>query len=192
MTKRANRIMGASTRPRSGSPLDGRGPGTCDASATSTNKANQIFDEELTRPAIESGARRRNGRQGASNRKGRAVDRYWTVPQLAELLLVCDQTVRRWIQREQLVAHEFVGAIRIAEHDVCNFIEQARRGGTARVHPCDDSFYTAADVAEILNLCLRTIRRHIDAKALIKHDFHGTIRISESDLHDYCARSRRK
>ena len=90
------------------------------------------------------------------------------------------------------MAHEFGGAIRIAEHDVCNFITQARRGETSVVHPCDDSFYTAAEVAEILNVCLRTIRRHIKSGTIVVHDFDGIIRISESDLHDYCVRSRRK
>ena len=192
MKKRANRVAGASSPPQSGSPLAGCGPGACDACATPADPGNQISAEGLLQPAVGSRTRERNAALGASHRKSRAVDRYWTVPHLAELLLVCDQTVRRWIQRKQLSAHEFGGAIRIAEHDVCNFITQARRGGTPLVHPCDDSFYTAADVADLLNLCLRTIRRHIESDALIAHDFDGTIRISESDLHDYCVRSRRK
>jgi len=45
-------------------------------------------------------------------------------------------------------------------------------------------------VAEIVNVCVRAVRRRIDAGFLVAHDFGGIIRIAESDLSHFVERSR--
>jgi len=52
---------------------------------------------------------------------------FYTIAEVAEILNVCDRTVRRWIDREKLVAHDLEGPIRIAESDLAAFIAHHRR-----------------------------------------------------------------
>ena len=56
--------------------------------------------------------------------------RFFTVGELARLLIVCDKTVRRWIQDGLLPAHQPRGSggqIRIAENDLVAFFLRSRR-----------------------------------------------------------------
>jgi excisionase family DNA binding protein len=129
---------------------------------------------------------------GIPDRRSAAVERFVTVATAAELLAVCDKTVRRWLQTEKLASHKFGGLIRVAEGDLRAFIVRARRAGMPTLDPIRDSFYTAEHVAEALGVSLRTVRRRIDFEVLVAYDFFGLIRIAESDLRDYCDRSRRE
>ena len=52
------------------------------------------------------------------------------------------------------------------------------------------NFYTIAEVAELLDVCTRTVRRWIDDQLLIKHEFGATVRIAESDLKAFIAEHR--
>ena len=56
--------------------------------------------------------------------------------------------------------------------------------------PADEKFFTVDEVAEILNVCTRTVRRWIERKKLIAHDLEGIIRIAESNLRNFIARRR--
>jgi excisionase family DNA binding protein len=113
---------------------------------------------------------------------------------VAELLGTSERTVRRWIDGKKLKSHQFGGASRIASADLIVFIERARQGGAplpAR-NALEDTFYIVEAIAEILNVCIRTVRRYIKSKALIVHKFGRPIRIAQSDLQDFVDRSRRE
>jgi excisionase family DNA binding protein len=62
---------------------------------------------------------------------------------------------------------------------------RTRRDGANRTR-----FFTIANVAESLSVSTRTVRRWIDAGALIAHRFNGVLRISDADLHAFLARHR--
>ena len=68
-----------------------------------------------------------------------------------------------------------------------------KREHAAAGHPgsLDAEFFSAEQVATILNVCERTVRRWIDSGKLIAHDFEGIIRISDNDLQGFVARRRR-
>jgi excisionase family DNA binding protein len=51
---------------------------------------------------------------------------FYTVNEVADMLAVSPRTVRRWIKNDQLVAHGFGGAVRIAEADLKVFIATHR------------------------------------------------------------------
>jgi len=51
-------------------------------------------------------------------------------------------------------------------------------------------FFTIAEVAEILELSTRSVRRLIEKKKLVAHYFGRAVRIAESDLNDFIARHR--
>lgn len=123
---------------------------------------------------------------------GRAVDRFVTITAVANLLGVCERTVRRWIDRKELSKHGFGSITRIGEGDLQIFVDRARRGPAAphTVRALDDEFYTAQQVAELLDVCLRTVRRLIDDELLVAHDFCGVIRIARADLQSFFSRSR--
>jgi excisionase family DNA binding protein len=53
------------------------------------------------------------------------------------------------------------------------------------------SFYTIAEVAEIVGVCTRTVRRWIDAGHLSAHRFGSAVRIAEDDLRAFLAMHRR-
>ncbi len=51
-------------------------------------------------------------------------------------------------------------------------------------------FFTLGEVAEILNVCTRTVRRWIKSGELPVHRFGTAVRIAESDLKGFIARHR--
>ena len=123
-----------------------------------------------------------------------AAPKFFTVAAAAGLLLVSDRTVRRWIDDKKLKSHQFGGATRVASADLIGVIERARRGGVplrAR-NPLEDTFHKVEDVAEILNVCIGTVRRHVKSKALIAHKFDRLVRIADTDLQDFIDRGRRE
>ena len=50
-------------------------------------------------------------------RAGEAI-KFFTIDEVAEMLSVSTRTVRRWIDRGDLVAHRFSAAVRISEADL--------------------------------------------------------------------------
>ena len=125
--------------------------------------------------------------------KHSADDKFFTFPDVAELLVVSDRTVRRWVKGKKLVAHQFGGATRISAIELSGFITRARRGPTAPLQPRNplaDQFYTAEDIAEILNVSKRTVFRYVRSNMLIAHKFGRATRIADSDLRDFIERSR--
>jgi excisionase family DNA binding protein len=119
---------------------------------------------------------------------------FLNVREVAELLRVSDRTVSRWVKGKKLVAHQFGGATRISAIELSGFITRAHRGPAAPLQPRNplaDQFYTAEDVAEILNVSKRTVCRYIKSKMLIVHKFGRPTRIADSDLRDFIDRSRR-
>jgi len=67
----------------------------------------------------------------------------------------------------------------------------ARSGATkiapSRAHRNDIKFYTVGEVAEMLHVAARTVRRWIDGGELVVHRFHRAVRIAESDLRAFLA-----
>jgi excisionase family DNA binding protein len=51
-------------------------------------------------------------------------------------------------------------------------------------------FFTIVQIAELLEVSTRTVRRWIDANLLAAHRFGGAIRIAEPDLRAFLARHR--
>jgi excisionase family DNA binding protein len=58
---------------------------------------------------------------------------------------------------------------------------RARRGPEAI------KFFTIAEVAGCLNVSTRTVRRWIDRRILVAHQFGGSVRIAEADLNLFLA-----
>jgi excisionase family DNA binding protein len=54
------------------------------------------------------------------------MTKFFTINEVAELLVVSPRTVRRWIKGGDLVAHRFGTAVRIAESDLKAFIAHRR------------------------------------------------------------------
>ena len=125
--------------------------------------------------------------------RGPSAPEFFTATDVANLLVTCERTVRRWIDLKKLIAHRFGSATRIASEELADFIVRARSGPMPLqpLGPLDGSFYTAGQVAEILNVCIRTVRRRIKGKALIAHQFGRLVRIGTDDLQDFMSRSRR-
>jgi len=119
--------------------------------------------------------------------------KFYTLTDVAKLLLVSDRTVGRWVECKKLVTHRFGGATRISTIEFNSFIMRARRGGTPPQprNSIDKDFYTVEMVAEILNVCSRTVRRHIKSGALTVYRFGRVVRVADSDLHDFIDGSRR-
>ena len=53
-----------------------------------------------------------------------------------------------------------------------------------------EKFYTACDVAELLEVSLRSVRRWIEAGELAAHRFGAAVRIADADLKEFVARRR--
>ena len=53
---------------------------------------------------------------------------FFTIAQVADRLQVSPRTVRRWIANQDLVAHHFGTAVRIADRDLTAFIALRRAG----------------------------------------------------------------
>lgn len=132
---------------------------------------------------LSSAGRRASGRKNAARK-------FVTGARVAELLLICDRTVRRWIRGQKIKSYQFGSARRIDVADLIAFVEQARAGAASlrTQDPLEDTFYTAKNIAEMLDVCVRTVRRRIKSGVLVAHDFHGIIRISDSDLRDFIDR----
>jgi len=77
------------------------------------------------RPAAPSGSA--HPRRSERHASEPAHERFFRIEDVAELLDVCTRTVRRFIARKELPAHDFGGAVRIAESDFKAFIERHRR-----------------------------------------------------------------
>jgi excisionase family DNA binding protein len=60
-----------------------------------------------------------------------------------------------------------------------------RRGTRDRRHPIQ--FFTIAEVAEMLRVCTRTVRRWTDSRQLVAHRPGGVVRIAENDLRAFLA-----
>jgi len=156
----------------------------------------QNYDDEQSHPApaakacglkanrddeLVSSARRK--------RKARAEDgKFYTFAEVGERLAVSDRTVHRWVERKNLVAHRFGGALRISSIELASFVTHARRGATPLQHnTLGERFCTTEDVAEILNVCVRTVRRRIRDGELVAHHFGRIVRIAGSDLNAFIA-----
>jgi len=50
----------------------------------------------------------------------------FTIEEIAECIGVCDRTVRRWIDKELLIAHRFNGLVRISEANFQAFLAAHR------------------------------------------------------------------
>ena len=59
-------------------------------------------------------------------RRHRDNIKFFTIHEVAECLNVSTRTVRRWIERGELVAHRFGATVRIAEPDLRGFLAQHR------------------------------------------------------------------
>ena len=64
----------------------------------------------------------------------------------------------------------------------------ARAGG--RKSPDVPKFFTIGQVAELLEVSTRTVRRWIDAGLLVAHRFRGVVRIAAHDLRAFLAQHR--
>jgi len=64
--------------------------------------------------------------------RGRQYDadqvKFFTIAEVAERLHVCTRTVRRWIERGDLIAHRWPGVVRISEADFRAFLALHREG----------------------------------------------------------------
>ena len=98
--------------------------------------------------------------------------RFFIISQVSERLRTCDRTVCRWIARKELIVHHFGGATRIASEDLVDFITRARRGPVPLqpVNPLEQKFYAADEIANLLRVCVRTVRRHIESERLATHN----------------------
>jgi excisionase family DNA binding protein len=59
----------------------------------------------------------------------RTADRLWRVPEIAERADVAERTVRRWIDRGELLVHRLGRTVRISEADFAAFLARHRSGG---------------------------------------------------------------
>ncbi len=56
----------------------------------------------------------------------RPTTRFYTVAQVADLLVVSTRSVRRWIATGELLAHKFRRQVRVAEIDLLAFLQRHR------------------------------------------------------------------
>ncbi len=54
------------------------------------------------------------------------ITRFYTVAEVADLLVVSTRSVRRWIARGELLAHKFGRQVRISEIDLRAFVQGGR------------------------------------------------------------------
>ena len=55
-----------------------------------------------------------------------SATKLFTIKEIAECVGVCDRTIRRWIEKGLLVAHDFNGLVRISEADFQAFLAAHR------------------------------------------------------------------
>ena len=156
----------------------------------------QNYEDEQSRPlfaakASGSKANRDDELVSSARRKRKSVPadgKFYTLAEIGDRLAVSDRTVHRWVGGKNIVAHRFGGATRISAIELTRFITRARRGATPLQHnPLEESFCTTGDVAEILNVCERTVRRRIRDGELVAHHFGRIVRIGGSDLNAFIA-----
>jgi excisionase family DNA binding protein len=91
-------------------------------------------DQANAAPSSES---RRTGEPGTrasapartnAHRREREAIKFFTIAEVAEKLSVSTRTVRRWIERGELVAHHFGAAVRISDADLRAFSALHRDG----------------------------------------------------------------
>jgi excisionase family DNA binding protein len=58
--------------------------------------------------------------------RSKSPAKLFTIGEIAECVGVCDRTVRRWIGKELLIAHDFNGLVRISEADFQAFLAAHR------------------------------------------------------------------
>jgi len=56
----------------------------------------------------------------------KSMTRFYTVAEVADLLVVSTRSIRRWIARGELLAHKFGRQVRISEIDLRAFVERRR------------------------------------------------------------------
>ncbi len=56
----------------------------------------------------------------------KSMTRFYTVAEVADLLVVSTRSVRRWIAERQLLAHKFGRQVRISEIDLRAFVDRRR------------------------------------------------------------------
>jgi excisionase family DNA binding protein len=56
----------------------------------------------------------------------KSMTRFYTVAEVADLLVVSTRSVRRWIARGELLAHKFGRQVRISEIDLRAFVQGGR------------------------------------------------------------------
>ena len=54
--------------------------------------------------------------------------RFYSLREVADMLSVSDRTVRRWLERGELVGHRFGHQLRIAPADLDTFVKLHREG----------------------------------------------------------------
>jgi excisionase family DNA binding protein len=56
----------------------------------------------------------------------KSMTRFYTIAQVADLLVVSTRSVRRWIAAGELLAHKFGRQVRISEIELRGFVECRR------------------------------------------------------------------
>jgi excisionase family DNA binding protein len=69
-------------------------------------------------------------------------------------------------------------------------VSASGRSGNRARHP-KIQFFKISEVAEMLRVSTRTVRRWIDSEKLVAHTFGGVVRIAEPDLRAFLALHRR-
>jgi excisionase family DNA binding protein len=54
------------------------------------------------------------------------LEKLFTIEETAQCIGVCTRTVRRWIEKDLLIAHRFNGLVRISEADFKSFLATHR------------------------------------------------------------------
>jgi excisionase family DNA binding protein len=72
--------------------------------------------------------RSNDGRTNHGQHRKRALPKYYSIQTVAEALEVSDRTIRRWIDRGDLVAHRPGGVVRVAKDDLRAFLARHRDG----------------------------------------------------------------
>jgi excisionase family DNA binding protein len=62
------------------------------------------------------------------SKKSSGTLKFFTIDEVTEMLSVSARTVRRWIDRGELVAHHFGAAVRISDADLRAFLALRREG----------------------------------------------------------------
>jgi excisionase family DNA binding protein len=75
---------------------------------------------------IPSGLARLDAEAKMKTERPKSSPKLFTIKEAAECVGVCDRTIRRWIEKGLLVAHDFNGLVRISEADFQAFLAAHR------------------------------------------------------------------